>query len=298
MHVCAKSTILVPCLRLLYVLMRLLVISRPALWVNTIGTTVTGMWLAGYLWTWDILPILIWVTFPFNLLIYGINDIFDQETDNINARKGSYEGAHIFPNEVKPIWIGVIATNVPFLIYFGLTLPQAAFWWMVAYALFFTFYSAPPLRFKARPYLDSFSNTDYAFPLAFVPLALGHEPLWLAVIGLMVWSIAKHAYDAIQDIPEDSETNITTTAVHLGVKKTLIWSGFWWLASTILFAMVNIPVALVSGGIAAYLVLTVWRRPTPERAHDVYKYSVAFPYVAGAVAGIQLVVGISFGMYP
>jgi len=256
------------------------------------------MWLAGYLWTWEILPILIWVTFPFNLLIYGINDIFDQETDNINARKGSYEGAHIFPNEVKPIWIGVIATNVPFLIYFALTLPAAAVWWMIAYSLFFTFYSAPPLRFKARPYLDSFSNTDYAFPLAFVPLALGHEPMWLAVVGLMLWSIAKHAYDAVQDIPQDSDTGIRTTAVHLGVKKTLIWSGFWWAASTVFFALVNIPVAIVNFVIAAYLVLAVWKNPTPEKAHDVYKYSIAFPYVAGAVAGVQLVVAIAFGSYP
>jgi 4-hydroxybenzoate polyprenyltransferase len=280
------------------VLRRLIEISRPVLWVNTIGTTVVGMWLAGHLWTWEILPILIWVTFPFNLLIYGINDIFDQETDNINARKGSYEGAHIYPQEVGPIWIGVIATNVPFLIYFGLTLPAAAVWWMLAYSLFFTFYSAPPLRLKARPYLDSFSNTDYAFPLAFVPLALGHEPMWLAVIGLMLWSIAKHAFDAIQDIPQDSDTGIRTTAVHLGVKKTLVWSASWWLLATVCFAMVNIPVAVVNFAIAAYLSLSVWKTPTPEKAHDVYKYSIAFPYVAGAVAGVQLVVAIAIGSYP
>ena len=50
-------------------LKRLLIISRPVLWVNTIGTTIVGMWLAGHLWTWDILPILIWVTFPFNILV-------------------------------------------------------------------------------------------------------------------------------------------------------------------------------------------------------------------------------------
>ena len=104
-------------------LKRLIEISRPVLWVNTIGTTITGMWLAGFLWNWDIVPILIWVTFPMNILIYGINDIFDQETDNINARKGGYEGAHIFPNEVKPIWVAVLVTNVPFLAYFALTLP-------------------------------------------------------------------------------------------------------------------------------------------------------------------------------
>jgi len=48
--------------------------------------------------------------------------------------------------------------------------------------------------------------------------------------------------------------------------------------------------------IAGYLVISVWRQPTPKRAHDVYKYSIAFPYVAGAVAGVQLVAAISLGI--
>lgn len=279
-------------------LRRLITISRPVLWVNTIGTTVVGMWLAGFLWTPAIIPILIWVTFPFNLLIYGINDIFDQETDNINARKGGYEGAKIYPKEVVPIWVTVIVTNVPFLIYFAITLPWQATAWMVAYSLFFTFYSAPPLRFKARKYLDALSNTDYAFPLAFVPLALGVEPNWWLVAGLMAWSIAKHAYDAIQDIPQDSDTGIITTAVHLGPRKTAIWSAFWWAISTALFAVVNIPVAIANAIIAYLLVSGVIKTPTPQKAHDLYKYSIAFPYVAGAVGGFQLVVGLTFGMYP
>lgn len=279
-------------------LRRLITISRPVLWVNTIGTTVVGMWLAGFLWTPAIIPILIWVTFPFNLLIYGINDIFDQETDNINARKGGYEGAKIYPKEVVPIWVTVIVTNVPFLIYFAITLPWQATAWMVAYSLFFTFYSAPPLRFKARKYLDALSNTDYAFPLAFVPLALGVEPNWWLVAGLMAWSIAKHAYDAIQDIPQDSDTGIITTAVHLGPRKTAIWSAFWWAVSTALFAVVNIPVAIANAIIAYLLVSGVIKTPTPQKAHDLYKYSIAFPYVAGAVGGFQLVVGLTFGVYP
>ena len=95
---------------------RLIEISRPVLWINTIGTTVIGMWLGGDLWRVDIIPFLIWVSFPFNLLIYGINDIFDQETDNINARKGGMEGAKISPSEVKPIFIAVFLTNLPFFI--------------------------------------------------------------------------------------------------------------------------------------------------------------------------------------
>ena len=83
------------------VIRRLTEISRPVLWINTIGTTVVGMWLSGYLWTWEILPILLWVTLPFNLLIYGINDIYDQDTDAENDRKGGFGGAKIKPAEVR-----------------------------------------------------------------------------------------------------------------------------------------------------------------------------------------------------
>jgi hypothetical protein len=81
------------------------------------------------------------------------------------------------------------------------------------------------------------------------------------------------------------------------VKKTLIWCGFWWAISTVLFAMVNIPVAIVNLAIAGYLVIKVWQHPTPKVAHDLYRHSIAFPYVAGAVAGVQLVAAITFGLY-
>ena len=74
---------------------RIVHISRPVLWINAIGPAVIGMWLAGSLWDWTALPLLIWLTLPFNLLIYGVNDVFDQDTDALNARKGSLEGARI-----------------------------------------------------------------------------------------------------------------------------------------------------------------------------------------------------------
>ncbi len=277
---------------------RLFEISRPVLWVNTIGTTVVGMWLSGFLWTWDILPILIWVTLPFNLLIYGINDIYDQDTDAENDRKGGFGGAKIKSTEVSLIRWGVVVLNAPFLAYFAVTVPLAAFQWMLAYTFSFWQYSSTPLRFKARPVWDSISNSDYAFPLAFVPLALEVEPMWPAVIGLMAWSMAKHVYDAIQDIDEDASAGIVTTAVKFGVKGSLVWSGTWWVVSTIAFAMVNVPVAIVSGLISGWLLVANWRTPTSREAKRLYKFSVAFPYVAGAVAGVQLVTGITLGLYP
>jgi 4-hydroxybenzoate polyprenyltransferase len=280
------------------VIRRLVEISRPVLWVNTIGTTVIAMWLAGELWTWAIVPILLWVTFPFNLLIYGVNDIYDQDTDADNDRKGGFGGAKIKPNETKMIAWGVILTNVPFLVYFFFTVENPlALVWMGLYAFSFWQYSATPLRFKGRPILDSLSNADYAFPLVFVPYALGVEPNWPAAIGLMAWSMAKHVYDAIQDIDEDGSVGIITTAVKFGLKGSLLWSGFWWVVSTVLFALVNIPVAIVNAVLAGWLVLALWRKPTTEHAKSLYRYSVAFPYLAGAVAGVQLVAALTLNLY-
>lgn len=279
-------------------ILRLLHISRPVLWINTTGPAVVGMWLAGDLWRWAALPVLLWLTLPFNLLIYGTNDVFDQETDAKNPRKGSLEGARISPEEVRPIASGVLLTNVPFLLYFALFLPAAATLWMVLYALLFLGYSVPPPRFKARPYLDSLSNAAYAFPLVFVPLALPESPVWPAALGLMAWSAAKHTFDAVQDIDEDRKVGIETTAVRLGARGVVLWSGAWWTLATVCFALVNLPVALVNAAIAGSLLYALGKDPKPETGHRLYPYSIAFPYVAGTVAGVQLVATLSLGTYP
>jgi 4-hydroxybenzoate polyprenyltransferase len=280
------------------VILRLFHISRPVLWINTLGPATVGMWLAGDLWSWEALPVLLWLTLPFNLLIYGTNDVFDQETDAKNPRKGTLEGARIDRSEVRPIALGVVLSNAPFLMYFALFVPPAAVAWMLLYALLFVGYSVPPARFKARPYLDSLSNAAYAFPLVFVPLALGRGPVWAAVVGLMAWSAAKHTFDAVQDAKEDRKVGIATTAVRLGPGGVVLWSGALWALATLCFALVNLPVALVNAAIAGTLLYVLHKSPTPQTGHRLYKYSIAFPYVAGTVAGVQLVAALSLGGYP
>jgi 4-hydroxybenzoate polyprenyltransferase len=280
------------------VLGRLLYISRPVLWINTVGPGVIGVWLSGDLWRWEALPVLLWLTLPFNLLIYGTNDVFDQETDARNPRKGTLQGARIRPEETRLIRRGVLATNLPFLAYFLLSLPVSALGWISLYVLLFVGYSAPPLRFKARPYLDSLTNVAYAFPLVFVPLGLEAAPMWPAAAGLMAWSAAKHTFDAVQDIDEDKRVGIQTTAVRLGARGVVLWSGVWWTLATLCFALVSLPVALVNAAIAGGLLHALSRNPAPRTAHRLYGYSIAFPYVAGTVAGVQLVGALSLGAFP
>ena len=277
---------------------RLVHISRPVLWINTIGTGALGMWLTGQLIDVAAIPLLVWLTLPFNLLIYGVNDIFDQETDALNPRKGSIEGARIEPREVKLIAWAVAVTNIPFLIYFVVALPLAAVGLILLYAGVFVFYSAPPLRFKARPFLDSLSNAAYGLPLLILPVALEAPPVWPAVTGLLAWSVAKHAYDAVQDIEEDREAGITTTAVLLGPRGTAVWSGVWWLASTVLFALVSPIVAAVNLALAGTLVVWLLLRPTPATGRKLYPLSVAFPYIAGSVASGLLLAAMFLGIYP
>ena len=277
---------------------RLFHISRPVLWINTIGPAVVGVWLTGDLWRWEAVPLLLWLTLPFNLLIYGVNDVFDQDTDAKNPRKGNLEGAKILPEETNIIWRGVLLTNIPFLLYFLLFLSTSAFLWMFLYTALFVGYSAPPARFKARPYLDSLSNTAYAFPLVFAPLALEAPVVWPAALGLMAWSAAKHTFDAVQDMHEDCKAGIRTTAVHLGVRGVVLWSGTWWLVATLCFALASPIVALVNATYAGGLLYALYREPTPETGHRLYKYSIAFAYVAGTVAGVQLVGAICLGAYP
>jgi hypothetical protein len=69
----------------------------------------------------------------------------------------------------------------------------------------------------------------------------------------------------------------------------LVWVGFWWLVSTIMFAFVNIPLAIANGAYAFWLIWLMVKDDSATNAKRIYKYSVAFPYVVGTVAGFQLV---------
>ena len=75
-------------------------------------------------------------------------------------------------------------------------------------------------------------------------------------------------------------------------KKSLWWVGFWWSVSSIMFAFVNIPLAIANALFAAWLIWLITQDNSAANAKRVYKYSVAFPYVVGTIAGVQLVASL------
>ncbi len=93
------------------------------------------------------------------------------------------------------------------------------------------FYSAPPLRFKARPFIDSLSNVLYAVP-GFLGYqhASGHAVSWEVVAVACLWTSAMHLFSAIPDIGADRSADLNTTATVLGHRGSLVLCASLWLA--------------------------------------------------------------------
>ena len=54
---------------------------------------------------------------PYNLAMYGINDVFDYESDLRNPRKGGAEGALLDRSAHRRTLVAAVVTTVPFLVY-------------------------------------------------------------------------------------------------------------------------------------------------------------------------------------
>lgn len=207
-------------------------ISRPRFWLYLLGPYMLGV-LAGTEALTNLSEPLIVVfalffTLPANLLVYGVNDVFDTDTDALNEKKRGYESAL---EKDKRTRLGriILLINTSFVIA-SLFVGNAASWALVGFYVFSIFYSAPPVRAKAIPFLDSAFNVLYVFPALFGYFLAGASALNAAVlIGAWCWVMAMHAYSAIPDIKADTRAGITTVAVRLGKHKTLLFC-------TILFA--------------------------------------------------------------
>ena len=209
-------------------------ISRPRFWLYLFGTYLLGL-AAGAASTADFLradSILFGLYFllPANLLVYGINDIFDFETDRLNPKKAEYEML-VRPESHKLLAIWVIVLNLPFLVA-AFFIAYPAFVPLAAFLILSIFYSAPPVRAKAIPIVDSLFNILYVFPAAFAyQMLTGNFPPAIVMISGGAWTAAMHAYSAIPDIDADRSAGLSTIATLLGKTGTLVFCFVMYIAA-------------------------------------------------------------------
>ena len=223
------------------------------------------------------LPILLFAlyfTLPANLLVYGVNDIFDYETDCANAKKTGYESP-VPPDERGALWRAIALFNLPFLPLLFWVSPMAL-WGLFSFLSFGITYSAPP-RFKTKPLLDSVSNVLYIFPGLFAYFLIGGSNFQPLLFGAAwCWAMAMHAYSAVPDITADQSNGLQTIATWLGFRGTIVFClGLYFTAAALSFPTLQ-ALSLCLGAVYASLMLFSLTRRDEAELLLVYRW---FPLV-------------------
>jgi 4-hydroxybenzoate polyprenyltransferase len=266
----------------------LLRISRPRFWIYLLGPFLTGLAANGFFES--IFPLIIfgaYFTFPANLLIYGVNDIFDYQTDLLNDKKQGYE-SFVRPADRKALWTAIALTNLPFLIPFVIA---GAFWpysiiGILGFLFFGIFYSAPPIRAKARPFFDSIFNILYLLPGLFGYL-IYNSPAYVDISLLIAagfWCMAMHAYSAVPDIQADRGANLRTIATLLGRNRTL-WLCLCLYGSAAVLSVHALGMLAYTLGIIYVGLMALSMKTRSD--HELFRYYTWFPRI-NTVAGFAL----------
>jgi len=218
----------------------LLKLSRPRFWLYLAGPVVVAVAFAaetvGGLFTPLSLGLFAYFLLPANVLLYGINDVFDADVDVENPKK---EDKEVRFRGDRFVVASVAVCGLAGLALFAVT-PPVAWGYLAGFFVLGVQYSAPPFRFKTTPLLDSISNGLYVLPGAATYAALaGSPPPLLALVGGWAWTMAMHTFSAIPDIEPDRRAGIETTATVFGRDWSFAYCGALWLASAGLFAALD-----------------------------------------------------------
>jgi 4-hydroxybenzoate polyprenyltransferase len=275
----------------------LLVSSRPLSWVNTAYPFAAAYLLAAgqidLAWVIGTAYFLI----PYNLAMYGINDVFDYESDLRNPRKGGVEGAVLDRTMHTVTLRAAIATNVPFLA--ALVLLGGPLSWLVLAVSVFAVvaYSAPGLRFKERPFLDSATSSTHFMSPALYGLVLAEAEftpaLWALLGSFFLWGIASQAFGAVQDVAADRAGGIASIATVTGARATVRFAIVAYLVAGALMLSTSWPGPLASLLVLPYVVNIVpfaaLKDDDAELAHRGWQRFLWLNYVTGFFVTMLLI---------
>ena len=234
----------------------ILAASRPFSWINTAYPFAAGYLLAtgGRIDTALVVGTFYFL-FPYNLLMYGVNDVFDYASDLLNPRKGGIEGALAEPATARAVHRRILwacaVTNVPLLVWLFTLGDAAAAATLVVVVFLVIAYSAPTLRFKERPVLDSATSAmHFVGPLLYALVLTGTDlsarTAWPVLVAFFAWGMGSHAFGAVQDVRADLEGGIASVATVLGAHATVVAATVAYLVGAALLLLVPWPGVLAA----------------------------------------------------
>ena len=272
--------------------------SRPVSWVNT-----AFPFFAAYLFVSERIDLTLilgtlFFLIPYNFLMYGINDVFDYESDLRNPRKGGIEGALLDPKyHSLTIWasVGFAAVFVVYLLLVGSL--EANLW--LGFTLFTLLaYSVPKLRFKERPFLDSFTSAVHfvgpmVYGLVLAGSAITDPKVIEVLIAFMSWGMASHAFGAVQDVRADREAGIKSVATQIGARNTVRFAFALYIVAALVVMTIGWHGVVASLAVVPYLVIiSPYLNITDqdcERANGGWKKFIWLNFAAGALISLVVI---------
>lgn len=242
--------------------------SRPLSWVNTAFPFAAAYLMSGGRVGAELVVGAVYFLIPYNLLMYGVNDVFDYESDLRNPRKGGVEGVVLSRRWHRLTLMAAGVSNLPFLVYLvGVgTFGSAAVLAVVVFAVIA--YSAPGLRFKERPFLDSVtSSTHFVGPAVFgLVLAQGGwtRTAVVSLVAFFLWGIASQAFGAVQDVASDRAAGIGSVATVLGATRTVRFALAGYVGAGLVMLAAGWPAALAAVLAVPYVVSVARFRSLPD----------------------------------
>lgn len=212
-------------------------VSRFRFWIYTGGT-----YIIGYALGFTALPdffrpdyylYLFYFFIPSNIFIYGVNDYWDEETDTLNPKKEEKEYRLTKADRKNLLNAIYLITGLSLILMVLQDLPEKIIFSI--FLLLSYFYSAKPIRFKDKPFLDFSSNYLYVMPGIFSYYMISNSiPSLLIILGAYFHTSAMHIFSAIPDIKYDKTAGITTTPVFIGERASLFLCLIFWMGLSLI----------------------------------------------------------------
>lgn len=272
--------------------------SRPISWVNT-----AYPFAVAYLFSGGGFDLAFWYgafyfLIPFNLLMYGVNDVYDFESDLRNPRKGGVEGALLEPALHRPTLLWSFGLGIPGALILASFGGLSTWFWLGLVMFTVVAYSLKGLRFKEIPFLDSLTSATHFVGPMLVGISLsGADPFdgntLTITAAFTLWGAASHAFGAVQDVRADREAGIASIATSIGARRTTRIAWLSYLAAGLLVLLLPHPGPFAALAVVPYLLILAphWNitDETCETANRGWRRFLWLNFFAGAVVSLLLI---------
>jgi len=279
------------------VLKKLFVSSRPISWINTAFPFAVAYYLSTGQVDLNLLIGSLFFLIPYNLLMYGVNDVFDYESDLRNPRKGGIEGALLDPKYHRPTLVAAFSLAAPFVVYLLAVGSFESSAWLLLVLFSVIAYSIKGLRFKEIPFLDSITSAMHFVGPMWFGLALAgaelNQTIVLISASFFLWGMASHAFGAVQDVKADRAAGIGSIATTIGSRQTVILAMFMYLAAGVIALFIGDRYSQAAIAAIPYLIV-VGRElsitdENCERANRGWKWFIYLNFIAGAIVSALII---------